>query len=171
MQIVNDSKSGNFDETSNVPLAEQGSRVVGGKRIARAAAARPALLLSRVGNVINEIADERLAGIGLAGRDYAVLAILATDAPDSQHELAGLMGKAPGLVVAAIDSLEDRGLVKRVRDRADRRRTRVELTHAGQKALSQSDAVAEAVLEEIFDGLDRAEREKLAELLARGVGI
>src|SRR4051794_7598976 len=135
MQLMNDSKSVSFDETTNVGLAEQPPRVVGGHHIARAAAARPALLLSRVGNVITAIADEKLASVGLAGRDYAVLAILATDAPDSQHELAGLMGKAPGLIVAAIDSLEDRGLVERVRDREDRRRSRVELTKAGQKAL------------------------------------
>jgi DNA-binding MarR family transcriptional regulator len=43
-------------------------------------------------------------------------------------ELATAVGLSPGAVTTAIDRLEDRGLVTRTRDSADRRRVTLELT-------------------------------------------
>jgi DNA-binding MarR family transcriptional regulator len=115
------------------------------------------------------VADDRLAPAGLGGRDYGILAILATDGPESQYELAGMLGKAPGMVVGAIDKLEDAGLVERTRDPADRRRSRVTVTAAGTEALARADEVAERTLADIFQNLDQRELGQLRELLAKGV--
>jgi DNA-binding MarR family transcriptional regulator len=130
---------------------------------------RTALLLARVGGVLADIGDERLAAAGLDGRDYSILAILASDVPGTQLELAQLMGKAPGVVVAAVDALEQRGLVARTRDPADRRRSRVSLTPAGERALARGDEVAEETLVQVLGGLDAGERGELARLLDRGL--
>jgi DNA-binding MarR family transcriptional regulator len=62
--------------------------------------------------------------------------VLATDQPESQQELARLMGKAPPIIVAAVDELEKKGLVARRRDTRDRRRSVVEMTDAGREMLS-----------------------------------
>lgn len=129
------------------------------------------LLLARISAVLNEVADERLAEVGLSGRDYGILAILATDGPGSQYELAGMLGKAPGVVVGAIDKLEDAGLVERTRDPADRRRSRVTVTAAGTAALARADEVAERTLAEMFGSLDRRELNQLRDLLAKGVAL
>jgi DNA-binding MarR family transcriptional regulator len=139
--------------------------------IPRAAQGRTALLLARVGTVIADIGDERLAAAGIDAREYSILSILETDGPGSQHELAYLLGKAPGVVVASIDALEDRGLVERTRDATDRRRTRVTVTKAGAKALAKADVLADATVGEVLSGLDAADRRQLDELLSRGLGL
>jgi MarR family transcriptional regulator, lower aerobic nicotinate degradation pathway regulator len=130
---------------------------------------RTAMLLARIGGVIGEVGDERLSAVGIDANDYAILAILDTDGPGSQHELAELLGKAPGLLVATIDDLERRKLVERLRDPADRRRSRVALTKAGKRALTRADKVADELIAELFPGLDAAEREQLAHLLEDGL--
>jgi DNA-binding MarR family transcriptional regulator len=143
----------------------------GGFCIPRATEGRTALLLARVGTVLTEIADDRLGGAGVDGRDYSILSILDADGPGSQQDLAFLLGKAPGVVVAAVDTLEERGLVARTRDPDDRRRTRVTLTAAGRKVLARADKLAEAAVAEVLGGLDAAERATLDRLLFKGLGV
>jgi DNA-binding MarR family transcriptional regulator len=155
----------------NVQAADPQHLVIDGHCIPRATQGRTALLLARVGGVLSEIADDRVAAAGLDGRDYTILAILDADGPGSQHELAFLLGKAPGIVVAAVDTLEERGLVARTRDPADRRRTIVTLTAAGRKTLKQADKVAEAAVADVLAGLDAGERRQLDALLFKGLGL
>ena len=119
---------------------------------------------------MTEIADEQLAEVGLTGRGYAILSILVHDGPESQLELAQMIGKTPALVVPSIDQLEDAGLVERVRDRSDRRRTRVEVTRKGVKTLARADVIADRVVATTLAGLDDSELAELARLLQKGVG-
>ena len=79
--------------------------------IPRGAQGRTALLLVGAGSLLSAIGDGKLAASGLDSREYSILSILDTDGPGSQQELARLLGKAPAIVVAAIDGLEGRGLV------------------------------------------------------------
>src|SRR5512132_2859932 len=137
--------------------------------IPRGARGRTALLLVGAGSLLSEIGDDKLAAGGLDSREYSILSILDTDGPGSQQELARLLGKAPAIVVAAIDDLEERGLVTRTRDPADRRRTRVTLTKSGSKALTHADELAEAAVAELLTGLDAGELRQLQDLLARGL--
>ena len=165
IQTMNDS----IAEVTVVESALHGCVELAGKPIPRGVRERMALLLARLGALLNEVADERLVGAGLGGRDYGILAILATDGPESQYELARMLGKAPGMVVGAIDKLEDAGLVERTRDPADRRRSRVTVTAAGTEALGRADDIAERTLADIFPRLDPRELDQLRKLLAKGV--
>jgi MarR family transcriptional regulator, lower aerobic nicotinate degradation pathway regulator len=133
-------------------------------------ASRPSLLLARIGAALEAAADEWLAPSGLTGRDYAVLAILTDDIPDTQLDLARMLGKAPGIVVIAVDRLEHAGLVERQRDPADRRRSRVTVTAEGRRALRKADRIADGGLARLLPGLDSPERKLLCDLLARGAG-
>ena len=74
--------------------------------IPRGAQGRTALLLVGAGNLLSEIGDDKLAASGLDSREYSILSILDADGPGSQQELARLLGKAPAIVVAAVDDLE-----------------------------------------------------------------
>jgi MarR family transcriptional regulator, lower aerobic nicotinate degradation pathway regulator len=141
-----------------------------GRPIAHGVARRAGLLLTRLGAVMTEVADEQLSKAGLTGREYAILAILVDDGPGSQLELAQMLGKAPALVVPSIDRLEDAGLVKRTRDPNDRRRSRVTVTGKGAKALARGDAIADRVVAHTLHGLDDSELAELARLLEKGVG-
>ena len=137
--------------------------------IPRGAQGRTALLLVGAGSLLSAIGDDKLAASGLDSREYSILSILDTDGPGSQQELARLLGKAPAIVVAAVDDLEGRGLVTRSRDPADRRRSRVTVTADGSKALSHADQLAEAAVAELFNGLDADDLRRLQDLLARGL--
>jgi DNA-binding MarR family transcriptional regulator len=139
--------------------------------IPRADENRPPLLLAKAGAVLIDSADEAMKPLGLDGRDYSILAILDADGPGSQLELAKLLGKAPAIVVSAIDGLEQRGLVERQRDPADRRRSRVVMTKKGGEKLAEADALAEQMLRGLLSGLGEDELAQLHDLLLRGLGV
>src|SRR4051812_23726104 len=69
-------------------------------------------------------------------RDILILSMLEERAPISQQQLAELTGVNRTIVVKLIDDLEDRGLVDRSRNPADRRSYALQPTAAGRKALA-----------------------------------
>jgi DNA-binding MarR family transcriptional regulator len=124
--------------------------------IPRGALSRPALLLVKLGDEILVRGEAALAELGLTGRQYTILAVLSSDKPPSQSELAGVCGLLPAQVVPVIDELERRGLVERKRSETDRRRSVVALTPAGTEALEQGDALADRLVAEIDDEVRQA---------------
>jgi DNA-binding MarR family transcriptional regulator len=126
---------------------------------------RLGLLLVRTGEHLVQQAHEALATIGLDPRDYVALALLSSDRPRSQSELAQLLGKAPAIVVDIVDTLESRGLAQRERDPSDRRRSVVGITKEGRAALVRADALVAQVEHYGLAGLDDDERALLHRLL------
>ena len=124
---------------------------------------RPALLLVKVGNEIVQRAEDPLAALGLSGRQYMVMAVLSSEMPPSQLELAGLCGLLPAQVVPVIDELERRGFVERRRSETDRRRSVVSLTAAGTEILERADALARSIVDE----LDPTARQAIVDALSR----
>jgi DNA-binding MarR family transcriptional regulator len=145
--------------------------LIAGRRVPLADRGRTALLLVKIGSILGELADEQLAPAGIDGNEYAILAVLDVDVPSTQQELADLVGKVPGAIVAAIDDLEERGLVARERDPADRRRSRVVLTRKGRAALAKADRLADDAVAELLPGLSAKERETLSATLAKGLEL
>jgi DNA-binding MarR family transcriptional regulator len=126
---------------------------------------RPALVMVKLGNEILARAEDPLAALGLSGRQYLILAVLGTDAPPSQLELAGLCGLLPAQVVPVLDELERRGLVARQRSEEDRRRSVVRLTPAGEESLAKADELARSIEDTLFGELGAGAREQLHETL------
>ena len=158
--------------TAAVPVDDDGWCLIDGSyAIPRGSEHRLGLLLVRLGSVLAEMADGHLAAAGLNGRDYSILAVLSDDDPGTQNEIAALVGKAPGVIVSAIDGLERDGLVQRTRDVDDRRRSRVTLTAKGRRCLARADTLADETVAEMLPGLAAAEREQLRALLIRGLGV
>jgi DNA-binding MarR family transcriptional regulator len=131
--------------------------------------ARPTLVLVKLGNEILARAEDPLAALGLSPRQYLTLAVLGTDAPPSQLELAGLCGLLPAQVVPVLDELERRGLVARQRSEEDRRRSVVRLTPAGEKTLAQADELARSIEDSLFGDLSGAARDRLNQTLRAGL--
>jgi DNA-binding MarR family transcriptional regulator len=127
----------------------------------RGITARPTLVLVKLGNEIVARAEDPLAALGLSTRQYLILAVLGTDAPPSQLDLAGLCGLLPAQVVPVLDELERRGLVARQRSEEDRRRSVVRLTAAGEESLAKADELARSIEDTLFGELDAGAREQL----------
>jgi len=130
----------------------------------RGFAERPALVLHKLGTQILMRAEDPLAAIGLSPRQYVLLAVLGSDAPASQLELAELCGLLPAQVVPVLDEMESRGLVERTRSESDRRRSVVRVTAAGRKLLVKADALGASIMDALFTDVDPEARERLDEM-------
>ena len=124
-------------------------------------------LLKRLGHAAKERATDAFEATGLTPYHYAVLLALAEASHQTQGAIADTLGYDRGQLVGLLDELEERGLVERRRDPADRRRHIVELTPDGKRALAKLRALAGRLEDEFLAQLDEGERAQLHELLVR----
>jgi DNA-binding MarR family transcriptional regulator len=103
-----------------------------GSQPAPAMAGRLGYLLKHAQARFFDLTAAALAPTGINGREAAVLRAVDNPQPLSQGEIARLMGIDRTTMVALIDELQERGLVRRRQDPDDRRKNVVELTAAGQ---------------------------------------
>jgi DNA-binding MarR family transcriptional regulator len=80
--------------------------------------------------------DAVAARLGLNRTDLRCLDWLA-DGPKSAGQLAEATGLSTAATTTLLDRLEVRGLLRRVRDTADRRKVQVETTEAGQRLTAE----------------------------------
>lgn len=100
----------------------------------------------------------------------AALATIERRGPLTLGELAELEAVQPPTITAAVDRLENDGLVQRRRDPNDRRVTHVQITAAGRRLLEESRSRTTAYLERRLQSLtarERATLERAAAILER----
>jgi DNA-binding MarR family transcriptional regulator len=102
-----------------------------------------AFLLKRLGFAAKEQAMRAYEESGLSPYHHAILVALDEDAHETQRSIADALGYDRGQLVGLLDELEERGLIERRRDPADRRRQIVEMTAEGRKALNQVRRIAQ----------------------------
>lgn len=106
-------------------------------------AGRLAYLLKHAQLGLAVLTASALEPYGVSGRELAVLTVLAAGEPASQHQAAGRLGVDRTTMVALVDALEDKGLVRRHPHAQDRRRNVVELTEAGLEVLERGGRAAQ----------------------------
>jgi MarR family transcriptional regulator, lower aerobic nicotinate degradation pathway regulator len=124
-----------------------------------------AFLLKRLGFAAKERATEAFEETGLSPYHFAVLLALAEGSHETQGAIADVLGYDRGQLVGLLDELEERGLVERRRDPADRRRQLVSVTPPGKRELARMRALNRKLEDELFASLDERQREQLHELL------
>src|SRR6202051_4878125 len=107
---------------------------------------------------------------GLRPRHLRALGILTEQGPQSQQGLGEVLSLDPSNVVGLLNELEERGLITRRRDPADRRRHIVELSADGATELAATDAELGLIEDDLLKALSPQERTALHALLARAVG-
>src|SRR3954452_13712052 len=124
----------------------------------------PAALADRIGYLLarahlgmRAIADEALTPLGLDKKEYASLALIASEEPLSQQALSVIQGCDRTTMVAVVDKLEDGGLVVRRRNPLDRRAYALEITAKGRRALDQADELVSKVEHDFLVPLSAAE--------------
>lgn len=98
------------------------------------------------------------------------LSVLTRHGPQRLTTLAEHLRIAARSATEVVDHLQDRGLVERRPDPADRRATIVTLTGEGTAAADGIRAAREAAAERMFAGLTPADRADLARILRRLTG-
>jgi DNA-binding MarR family transcriptional regulator len=128
-------------------------------------------LLDHLARVGRRAAEISMSPGGLRPRHLIALKLLSEQGPASQQGLADALSLDPSNVVGLLNELEERGLVTRRRDPADRRRHIVELSADGASELACADARLSLVEDELLSALSPEERETLYGLLVRAVGV
>ncbi len=131
-------------------------------------------LLAQLGSHISSDFQRRLAPIGADPRTYAVLVALASDDGQSQRQLSERLGIHRNAMVTVIDSLEQRGLAKRLPHPDDRRAVAVTLTAKARRLLPALHEEGRSIEDQITAPLSPKERATLRRLLQRvaaGAGL
>jgi DNA-binding MarR family transcriptional regulator len=126
-------------------------------------------LLDHLARVGRRAAEASMAPGGLRPRHLIALKLLNEHGPASQQGLAEALSLDPSNVVGLLNELEERGLIVRRRDPADRRRHIVELSATGTGELCQAQARLSRVEDDLLAVLTAEERATLYRLLARAV--
>lgn len=124
-------------------------------------------LLARVGMESRRAWARMLADHGLTPHHYGVMIALDQSGTTSQQRLSRLIGIDPRNAVPIIDLLEQRGLISRRVEAADRRRHAVCLTDAGRSELDELRLAGDRLESAFLGPLSPAERATLHSLLAR----
>ena len=102
--------------------------------------------------------DRRLAGLGLSQARWLVLLHLARfEEPPTQRELAKSVGVEGPTLARLLDSLEAQGLVQRHAVLEDRRAKKIALCAPALPLIEKIEAIANALRQEVFVGVDEEE--------------
>lgn len=136
------------------------------KHIGEARSMRLATSIMRVQQLISAELDAALKPFGITFARYEVLQLISFSATGRLplSKIGERLMVHPTSVTNAMDRLETQGLVRRVADKSDRRRTFAELTDEGKSILADSTEAIMAIDFAIV-GLDDAQQDQAFELL------
>jgi DNA-binding MarR family transcriptional regulator len=103
----------------------------------------------------------------LRPRHLNALDLMYERGPLSQHALGEALSLDPSNVVGLLNELEERGLIVRERDPADRRRHIVSLAPSGKAELATAGSQLASVEDDLLRALSADERAVLRDLLMR----
>lgn len=124
-------------------------------------------LTARLAAKGNSYANKMLEEVDLNVRQFSVLALAASELKPTQREMSSFVALDPSQIVALVDTLEDRDLVKRETDRRDRRSKKIVATTQGEKLYRKARAITISAEDHVLSKLTASERDQLRDLLTK----
>jgi len=134
--------------------------------VARQARPPIGLVVASTGKLLDRAFDDALAVVGGSRVTWLILMNLSRRPEAIQRELADAIGIRGATLTHHLDAMEERGLLRRQRDQANRRVHRLTLTPRGEAAFSSMLSTVGAFDRRLRHGLDDAELEQLERILA-----
>ena len=125
------------------------------------------LQLANTSKAVGRAFNDRLAEVGGSVPVWLILNSLQSDERRTQLDLARAVGIEGPTLTRHLDGLEDSGIVRRVRDGADRRAVRVELTAEGERLFQTLRHAVIAFNRDLTAGLTETELERVRKTLGR----
>ena len=125
------------------------------------------LLLMKAHRSMVRHAERSIVSLDMCISDFGVLEVLLHKGPQSVSEIGRRVNLTSGSITTAIDRLEQRGLVARAADSSDRRARVVHLTRDGKARITKEFARHKDAMGRAAQGLSKAERGTLMELLRK----
>ncbi len=124
-------------------------------------------LLSQVGAYASQQFGKLLKEIDISPSHAGILRIVSLSEKISQKELADRLSILPSRLVVLIDELENKKLIERRNDPADRRSHMLHLSENGYKILKSLSIIAKTHSDQLGSGLTAEERNFLASILQK----
>jgi DNA-binding MarR family transcriptional regulator len=128
-----------------------------------------ARLLNRMHTGLAEVLDRALAPYGLTYAQYAVWSILASGRAESATEICKEISYDPGSMTRMLDRLEQKDLLRRIHNRENRRKLKLELTERGEATYPEVKQRVAAVMDHVMGAFSGEELDQLASLMVRMV--
>jgi len=125
------------------------------------------LLLRRVGDTLTRCQDLIFSKYGLTTEQWGLLTAIKSRGPLRPTDLADILERSPNSISMLVDRMVKAGLVRRTRDRKDRRVVTVHLTSKGEKAVEPAIPAGWEFIHEVLSPLSDDEQRDLADVLER----
>jgi DNA-binding MarR family transcriptional regulator len=123
------------------------------------------LLLRRVGDWLALCQDWVFSKYGLTTEQFGVLTSIKSRGPLRPSDLASILERSPNSVSMLVDRMVKADLVKRTRDRKDRRTVFVSMTDKGEKAVVPAIPAGWEFINKILSPLSYNDQRALASML------
>jgi MarR family 2-MHQ and catechol resistance regulon transcriptional repressor len=123
------------------------------------------LVLSRCHRALNHVAEQSIEEAGLCLTDFAALEALLHKGPLTITQIQSKVPLALGSMTAAVDRLEEKGLITRTPASGDRRAKVLKLTPEGRRIVEKAFSRHAAELESAMAVLNAGEKRQLHVLL------
>jgi DNA-binding MarR family transcriptional regulator len=123
------------------------------------------LLLRRVGDALGLCQDLVYSKYGLTSEQVAVLAAIKSRGPLRPSEFASILERSPNSMSMIIDRMVKAGLVRRTRDRKDRRAVFVSMTDKGREAVAPAVPTGWQFIHKVLSPLSYDDQHMLADML------
>ena len=126
------------------------------------------VLLLNTSDIVSRSAEIELSKLGITSTQYAVLVTLSVcPQPPTLTELGQRLFRTKNNLTTVIDNMERDGLVKRIRDKADRRAIRVMVTEKGAELFASVRAPSRELVYQTMSCYNQEDVSRLSELLQR----
>ena len=126
-----------------------------------------AFLLAQLGAHAAEQFARRVTELSLTPAQAGLLRLVARGPGQSQQAIARQLGTPPSRLVLLVDGLQERGLLERRRNPADRRHYALYLTEGGTRFMAELGRIGSAHEADLMTGLSEQEQGVLHDLLTR----
>ena len=123
------------------------------------------LLFRRVGDALGLCQDLVYSKYGLTSEQFGVLASIKSRGPLRPIDLASILARSPNSMSMIVDRMVKAGLVRRTRDRKDRRTVFVSMTDTGKEAVEPAIPAGWEFIHKIVSPLSYDDQRALADML------
>lgn len=123
------------------------------------------LLLRRAGDALNLCLDLMYSKYGITNEQSGVLAAIKSRGPLKPSDLASILERSPNSISMLVDRMVKAGLVRRTRDRKDRRLVFVTMTDKGRQAIDPAVPEGWQLIHKVLSPLSYDQQRSLADML------
>jgi DNA-binding MarR family transcriptional regulator len=126
------------------------------------------LILHQAYNMLIKVEDLIFPRAGITSQQHSVLmAMKYIEGPVTPSIIAHWLDRSTNSITTLVDRMEKAGLVKRQRNKEDRRSIKLVMTKQGKEVLKESTKIGRQAVDEVLGGIPEEELDTLIELLEK----